>query len=495
MQQREEEYTSLKHAFELQVENHKQQLDTIVARDFQAEASSEAASLTADTPDKPSDHDNAFSQNVFEQSYDLHIVVYATSAVLLTSLKSSSSECRGPMKSVILDGLVTVVVACGLLRWFHRRAAARSAGLESSASKDEREGIGQPTSMMVTPTNLLAFSFVGFAVISLLSSLYFTPADLCNGPPGEIWDVLMPAWYAHIGPIEMLTGVMLVTHGLHLRTAIYLGIIAQLGMGVAQLYILLQAADEKHSVTSIVLNASVQHIAFFVGVFFGNGLIHGQRIYYDQAAKARAELLERRVEQLQAEKDRADYDFYLIQHTINRLRKTEDKTEGPLEEDVPRSGSHVSSQSHVSVDLTDGESISSDGAACSSHGAAAEPLQPAPASALPRTLARTLAPALAQTSSQAQAAPVAVSLAPGVTLPKDDSPAGKLLSGARPPPSTSGWSELSALIRIERHQHEQLDLTTPAAQIRDGAVPSTPSAPPVNNELALNPFAREWKPL
>ena len=97
------------------------------------------------------------------------------------------------------------------------------------------------------------------------------------------------------------------------------------------------------TVPYIVLNHAAQHLSFLLGCFLGQSLISGQRRFFDEAWKLRIKLLERRCQQLEEEKERADYDRQLVQHAVDqRMNKRASRDEDSMSGISGLSGSRAS---------------------------------------------------------------------------------------------------------------------------------------------------------
>jgi len=323
------------------------------------------------------------------------------------------------------------------------------------------------------------------------------------------------------------------------RHVLYWGGSSQVMFIVACWNLLSQVIDKEHPTSHIICLIVTQCLAYGIGSFIGLFLIRSNRRYYELAKDARIELLERRVEQLEVEKDRLEYDRKLAQHLATLTVGTKR---------LPPCGSIEDSSSTSS-------SAKDDGGACDGQSAIPEvprpdtdsmgqPGQPVPGHAV---VVKAGAVAAAGTEAAANAAAVADAemlvkaavkegpgaadtaaadvaaaclvaadvgpadvgpadvaavaddegahphqtsrgssrariviphLQPGMTLPNDN------IVMRATVPSSSGWSELSCCLR-QAHaqmtspgQPPQTDEALPPPQIDEALPPPLPVAPP-----------------
>ena len=275
----------------------------------------------------------------------------------------------------------------------------------------------------------LFYSFLTFGLYCIYAATH-KGNDLCDGD--DLFNEVMPTWFAHIGPIELLVGVACSTYGISLRRIVVNGGVVHSAFAVCQLLLFLGRGTRSASLYAAC--HLVQYVSFGVGVYLGDALLNGQKYYFDQAAALNIRLLERRVEQLTVGKERAEYDRGMAQHSYQRLL------------------THLSSEEERKLSQTVHEidRPSDNGSSCSCSGITDDPStceeDPTPVQALEL-------------------------LQPGVAL--DGSPSLSNPKGAAM--SDSGWSDISRLLKVvDRKQNDDNAL----------AVSSR-----------LNPQAQEWSEL
>jgi len=135
---------------------------------------------------------------------------------------------------------------------------------------------------------------------------------VCGGM--DLWDEIIPAWWANVGPMAMLYGIYCSTCGIPLRQIAVRGGAIQVLFALANM--LLLGLDGTHTMAYFLRCHGVQHLAFAFGVQIGDALLNGQRCNVDQAMMLRNQLLHQRVEQLTEEKERANFDRLMMQQTL-----------------------------------------------------------------------------------------------------------------------------------------------------------------------------------
>lgn len=155
---------------------------------------------------------------------------------------------------------------------------------------------------------------LGFSAFGLFCNYAATQSggDLCGGD--DLFKEAMPAWFAHIGSIELLVGMACSTYGISLRVIAINGGAVHCAFAVCQLLLFLSHGTRSASVYATC--HLVQYMSFGFGAYVGDALLNGQKYYFDKAAALSIQLLEKRVEQLAAEKERAEYDRRMAQHRL-----------------------------------------------------------------------------------------------------------------------------------------------------------------------------------
>ena len=416
--------------------------------------------------------DDAFGTDVFEQCYTVHMGVYGAGIVMALSLKYTSRACDGLVQYLLNTFLLTFVL-CFASRWvYHKKhqedqlhvALAQVSG--AAVSLDDVKTARSETKARLTL--VLCLSLLALSLFSLHIGISWKSSDLCRigGSAADIWETLMPTWYAHAGTLDMLTGLMLTTHNLGARNLLFLGGASRVGFIFGHLLSVLPAADASVGRTPlfIVLCNSAQHLSFFLGCFLGHSLINGQRRFFDEAWKLRVKLLERRCDQLQAEKERADYDRQLVQHAVNQRMN---ELKGGRDDEEMSGVSRLSSKTPPNASN------------------ASSPMLTRRSVALPEALTDGVPQGCAapndgdaiksSTAPDLTLAPTCGALPRESSIPPPCSTSGKSASSA-------GWSELNRLIGDTRLVMENPNAA--AGSDRDGA----------ESPATLNPNAHEWAP-
>ena len=323
----------------------------------------------APTRPKGDEGDDTFGTDCFEQCYSVHMVIYGAAFAMAVSLKYSSRACDGHAQT-FFTAMVVAFLLCFFARWAQHKlqqdrmvklALAQVSGAtenDAGALRAKREVVKNVYKLQLPSraagkarlTAVPCISLLLVSAFSLHSGLASDASDWCRigGSATDMWDTLVPTWYAHVGTLEMLTGLLLTTHNLGTRNMLIVGIGSHIGFAVANMVMILPTADKASGRTPffIVLCHLVQHLSFVLGCFLGHKLISGQRRFYDQAWRLRAQLLEKRCHQLQAEKERAVYDRQLMQHHVGqRLNQLQTARDG--------TGSLISSSSKASSSSTE----------------------------------------------------------------------------------------------------------------------------------------------
>jgi len=422
--------------------------------------------------------DDAFEADAFEQCYPLHMVAYGAAAMMTVSLKYSSRACDGGVQ-FMMTALLLAFLCCFVGRWLqHKMHQDRL--VEPSHTPVSRVFVKPPD---VEAARTFRYSFLVclcLMAFSLYSGLAWETSDFCraDGTSSDMWATMLPSWYAHVGTLEMLAGLVLTTHQLGKEKMLIIGIASHICFAVANIRLILPAADEENGRTTdfILLCHGVQQLSFLLGCFLGHSLMNGQRRFFNKAwTLHEAELLQKRCDQLQAEKERAVYERQILQHNVNQHmnelkaarddssyssrtsgRATETLYPAPNESSAPRTASATDMSSMSSFD-----------------------------SAITSVLESPRPSTMPKENEASSDASKPMGLESGVALPKESSsmhvPTGSRKSVSSHP-SSAGWTELNMLI---------------SANLADGAEPTGSQAEDqegANSPAVLNPNAREWAP-
>ena len=436
---------------------------SLTATNGDGQPDSLAATASGGNASETSHVDQAFDANVFEQCYYVHMAAYSASMLLGISLKFQTRDCDGVVHS-LYNFLLTIFSLCFAARWWVRQNEVRKI-THPKGAKDTIVGDSK-TGMTLWLTAIVSL----FTLFSVYAGFNWSTAELCRvgGQASDAWVTMLPAWYAHSSPIDMLFGLLLSTHGLRVNHVVLIGAFSHIGFLFGHLSTILPAADEHHTVGYILGNHSVQHISFVLGVFLGHSLINGQRRFFDEAWSMRVKLLEHRCDQLQAEKERANYDRQLVQHAAARLT-------------VPR---EVDGLSGVSGSWCSGDVPAAEGDGLRNP-SSSDPVQSSPdpesdSSADAREEIKMNGKVVMSPNGQGAGEPTQPMGLTQSTLP-DDSSIPVFVGGKAG--SSAGWSELSRLIsQSKEKQNAQLDPPSPSLARRGQQSPM------------LNPNAREWSP-
>ena len=156
-----------------------------------------------------------------------------------------------------------------------------------------------------------------FSLYSVYLSLVYTPESVGFqrvGDTHEYWIKFGTPYHMTAPLVELLSGIIFFTLGGKVRHVLLWGGSSQVMFIVACWNLLSQVIDKAHPTSHIICLMVVQQLAYGIGSFIGLFLIRSNRRYFELAKDARIELLERRVEQLEVEKDRLEYDRKLAQH-------------------------------------------------------------------------------------------------------------------------------------------------------------------------------------
>ena len=251
--------------------------------------------------------DDVFDTNIFEQTYPMHMVTYGASTAMAASLKYTSRECDG-LVQYLFTALIVAFLSCFASRW-----------VQHKLQQDHvlQTGFAHVSGAAISPAVVVPAAVLAISAFSLHMALSWKSSDLCRigGSASDMWDTLLPTWYAHAGTLDMLFGLLLTTHNLQTSSKLVIGIGSHLMFAIGHLVLALPTADEAtaRGAHFIMLCHATQQLSFLLGCFLGHSLINGQRRFFDEAWTLRAKLLQKRCEQLQAEKERAVYDRQLLQ--------------------------------------------------------------------------------------------------------------------------------------------------------------------------------------
>ena len=288
------------------------------------------------------------------------------------------------------------------------------------------------------------------------------------------------------------------------------------------------------TVPYIVLNHAAQHLSFLLGCFLGQSLISGQRRFFDEAWKLRIKLLERRCQQLEEEKERADYDRQLVQHAVDqRMNKRASRDEDSMSGISGLSGSRASAAGAPPVPPEAPPNtivLRSSAVPAGPHnggmamvanaGANGNVSKPIETSVAPNRDARDgVAPTRDAMLKDGVCAPTAVQLLRGALAPTEGviaptsehalpkSPEASIgvapTKGALPKESSiplvpgrfkyaassAGWTELDRLISASMNNSEEPPASVGASEEAASAAKDRAESP-----AKLNPNAREWAP-
>ena len=348
-----------------------------------------------------------FRADSFDQCYQLHMTIYAANVIMvLNMIHNFPADCLAttPIKSAMF-GLLTLICCCaGYRHVVHSNRHSMVQGLHSA----------------ILPARFSSYALLGTfvtygfcVVIAVLQ--YPIPSTSCS--EDDIWQHVLPVWLASVGTMELLFGILCVTHGISIRRLIMRG-----GF-IHFLFLIFHMATwgftAVHTFSYALSCHALQHGSFWLGLYIGDTLLKIQQHYYDEAALLRRnKLLEQRVEQLAVEKQRSEYDRQLIQHEL--LQAMQKSTTGR-----PRSG--ACSDPRFSSSLHDSASQHTDSE--SESGTLSEPDM--------------------ESEGAAAAAAALGRLQPGFQLPPEPS---RLTSGAA---SSSGWSDVSHILRHTLQQQHR----------------------------------------
>ena len=305
-----------------------------------------------DAPDElQHDNDLAFRSDVFSQSYEVHMVILGGCGLFAANMVSVvPAECFSYKIGLVQPLLLIAIGICAATRW-----QKHSRHVEGMRSPD----LVIPKATTSSYAVLFAFAIFGsFGLYVVLGDVRNEMGLICGSV--NIWDEIIPAWFANIGPMELLFGVYCSTCGISLRRITIRG--GALHALFTLCNVLFYGLDGTHTISYFVRCHGVQHVAFVLGVLIGNSLLNGQRRYFDQTMVLQNQLLQQRIEQLTAEKERANFDRLKMQRTLSSYYKG---GEGSKDREVNnREGSQAGSQAPPSEGSGDKHTLDSDMSDC-----------------------------------------------------------------------------------------------------------------------------------
>ena len=143
--------------------------------------------------------------------------------------------------------------------------------------------------------------------------------DMC-GDAATFWSHGYPMWICAIPIMQVLMGVVTATYCLTVRSLFLHGFLPQLFFAWATFALVLPVTTPEHPPSFVVVVHLAQQIAFVAGVILGRTLIHGTMEHqFEEVQALRLAHLEGRVVQLNAEKQRLEYDRRMAEHMLEQL--------------------------------------------------------------------------------------------------------------------------------------------------------------------------------
>ena len=452
--QRRNRRLALRSAREAVEQETQQAVEEVVVQEEEMEASGGGLEPHSVAPPPSKETAAIFRADVFAQCFRLHMTLYTVCAALTANMMIFlPGECQTDVL-FFLATLFALFVGGAAMRMYSR--VYRTGRWKQTRAAERVLDSGQKASHLVLPAKANAY-FMLLAwpafIATFLSQLVFDGFAGVNATAicGHPWDAFLPLWFAHVGVIEVLMGVLLATFGIPLRRILIRGSVVHLLCALQ----VLGYGNSKPLAFCLACHV-VQHVAFFSGVYVGDTLLHGQRRYFDQAAALRIHLLERRIEQLKGEKERVTYDRSMLEHELAEYHRHCGtlSSSGASSSHSHSTGQPDRSRGQIRTEAT------GQGPPDATSAAAAEAAE------------RHAAAAAAGVTPSAGA----IGLRPGLTLPAEPQPALR----RRQPPSSSGWSKLNSMIKEEVAQGFAGPADGEAMPLRSGSSALNPNAPAWN---------------
>jgi hypothetical protein len=290
-----------------------------------------------------------FRATIFERSYHLHMVIFGVCALLVANMYRLTTEfspgCQAHPTIAYLLPAFLAVFAGSLWRRYRQQQALTTHPMPTPTVPRKLAKDGADDSNAAAQASLLqsrSLKHAFFAFSALMLPLVFVDSGNVSDDPAidaltrctsdDLWRDALPVFFAHIGVIALLLGVlcstlMMVTYRLYLNSSL-------INLCFFVVNIRLYGWSSVHTLSYAIGCHLVQHASFYVGVYVGDALMHMQRRTFDEVSLLRIKLLKSRVEQLQREKERINYEARIdAAHDIDLPDVRALRPAGP---DVPR---------------------------------------------------------------------------------------------------------------------------------------------------------------